>query len=146
MEPDRVPDGYEPEFDIDLKRGQQGEMFVRDIIDALSEGGHRIEVKRDDRSQGTGNIYVEYECKRRGRFVPSGLSSTQAQLWVFVLEVHHMAVCISVERLKELGRDAYRQGRIAEEKDGSHPTKGVLIPLTTLAGAATRAVRTKLKQ
>jgi len=143
MDEDRVPDTYKPEFDIDIKRGKQGEMFVQDIVDAMSKGGHRIEIKRDDMSQVTGNIYVEYRCKRRGAWAPSGISTTEAQVWVFVLDLGNLAVCISTERLRGLVKEAHSRGRKAEEKDGSHPTKGVLVRLTDLVTAGTHARRGK---
>lgn len=144
MEADRVPDGNEPRFDIDIERGKQGEMFVHGIIEALKGGGHRVEIKRDDRSQETGNIYVEYMCRKRGRFEWSGIATTEAQIWVYVLEQGHLAVAISTERLKDLARTAIQRGRVAEERDGSHPTKGAIVPIRDLIQAGTRAVKAGL--
>lgn len=60
----RKADGYEPRFDIDASYGRQGELFVSSIIDALTGGS--VEVKRDSRFAKTGNVYVEYECRKRG--------------------------------------------------------------------------------
>lgn len=141
MDIDRISDGYEPRFDIDIERGRQGEMFVLGILEALKEGGSRVEVKRDDRSQETGNIYVEYQCRRRDGWAASGIAVSEAQIWVFVLCLGDLAVCVSTERLKQLARVAYRRGRVAEETDGSHPTKGVLIRLTDLVRSGTKAFR-----
>jgi len=137
-------DGYEPRFDIDMERGAQGEMFVAGILDALRNGGTRIEVKRDDKSQFTGNVYVEYECMKRGWYVPSGIATTEALIWVFVLEQDQLAVCIATERLKVLARAAIRAGRVGEERDGSHPTRGALVRITDLLLAGTHAMRTRL--
>lgn len=141
---DRVPIGYEPRFDVDVERGKQGEMFVHGIIDALKNGGHRIEVKTDERSRETGNVYVEYECRKRGEYVKSGIATSEAQVWVFVLDQGNVALAISTERLRELARSAFRKGRIAEERDGSHPTRGALIRLPDLISAGTHAVRAPL--
>lgn len=130
---ERLTDDYEPRYDIDYEAGRQGEFFVVDIIEALTS--ERVEVKTDLMSQETGNVYVEYECLKRGKYVPSGIAVTEAPLWVFVLECGELAVVISTSRLKELAGDAYRNGRKRECKKGSHPTRGVVIPLTMLVKA-----------
>lgn len=54
------------------------------------------------------------------------------------------AVAISTERLRELARTAVKRGRIAEERDDSHPTRGALVRLSDLVGAGTKAVRATL--
>ena len=51
--------GYEPRFDIDLRRGQVGEQQTLNVIDALQQG--RVEVKTDYGSNMTGNLYIEFE-------------------------------------------------------------------------------------
>ena len=84
-ETDRLAEGYEPRFDIDYSEvGRPGELFVMGIIEGLKSD--RVEVKTDQVSQTTGNIYVEYACKKQGQYKPSGLAVTEASLWVFVLE------------------------------------------------------------
>jgi hypothetical protein len=93
------------------------------------KGGARIEVKHDKRAIELGTLYVEYEC--RGQ--PSGISTTQADLWVFVIDLSHCAIVLSTERLKDIARHAYKDTRNHREcRAGSHPTKGVAIPLADL--------------
>lgn len=135
--PDRMADGYEPRFDIDHEVGKQGELFVSDLIAALKS--ERVEVKTDLKAQKTGNIYVEFECKRRGTYVPSGISTTEAAVWVFVLDMGNLAVAISTHFLREIGRAAYKAGKVRECLRGSHPTRGVVIPVAELLSNGTMA-------
>lgn len=130
-------DGYEPRFDIDYERGSQGEMFTRSIIDAMARD--RVEVKQDGRIRETGNVYLEYECLRRGKYVPSGLATSEAECWVFVIEGGDVLIAIPTEKLKELGRAAFKAGNVRECVVGSHPTKGVVVTVADLLGLGTRA-------
>lgn len=143
---DRISQGYRPEFDIDIERGKQSELFVLGILEAIKEGGRYVEVKRDDRSQDTGNVYVEYECRSQvsGEYKPSGIATTQSHITAIVLEQGNLLVCISTERLKQLARAAIKRGRVAEEKDGRNPTRGALVRITDLLLAGTKAVRASL--
>lgn len=127
---DRTAGGYEPEFDIDYEYGRQGELFFQSIRKAMQED--RVEVKRDGRFAETGNLYVEFACLRRGTWTPSGIAVSTAEAWSFVLGDSEVALTLSTDLLKDICRMAYRQGRIAEEKDGSHPTKGVLLKVSHL--------------
>jgi hypothetical protein len=122
----------EPRFDIDYEYGLQGELYVSDIRRAIE--ADRIEVKRDSRWSATGNVYVEFECKGR----KSGIATTEAELWAFVLGDTNIAVFIPTATLKEFARRLHRAGRVAQETDGSHPTKGVLVPLPALFAFAAK--------
>lgn len=126
----------EPRWDIDYEVGRQAEIWVSDLRKELQSG--TVEVKRDRRTVETGNIYIEYECFRRGKWHPSGIATTAANLWLFVLIESELAVVITTERLKQMARQAYRLGRRVEETDGSHPTKGVLLPVATVIAAMLR--------
>lgn len=128
-------DGYRPQWDIDNSYGQEGELLVRDIIEGMKHG--RVEVKRDWVFHKTGNLYVEYECYRRDGWQKSGIAITEAETWVFVLGDSGVAICIGTDRLKALARQRWRDERFRrEEKDGSHPTRGVLIPVTLIVNDA----------
>ena len=75
-----VPVSYEEmkKFDLDLKFGQLGEEFVRD----MQQGNTMIEVKTErDIWKNTGNIAVEIRCNGR----PSGISTTGSNVWVHLL-------------------------------------------------------------
>ena len=130
----RISEGYEPRFDIDNAYGNEGERYVADVIDGMKQG--RVEVKRDAMFQKTGNLYVEYECLRNDGWNKSGIATTEADVWVFVLGDSGVCFAIPTEKLKALARERFRKGDIAEERDGSHPTKGVLISFAGLLKAA----------
>src|SRR5215475_8359534 len=76
---DRMADGYQPDFDIDAAAGRQGELLVADVIRALRDGS--AEVKTDEMALVTGNVYIECECLRRGKWRPSGVMATGAEIW-----------------------------------------------------------------
>lgn len=131
MTEDRRQDGYEPRFDIDYEFGKQGELFVTRIIDAL--GTHRVEVKNDARFAVTGNVYVECFCQRRGKFRPSGIATTEAEFWVFVLN-DVACVAVTTAYLKDACRAVWRNNPSRRKKcdRGSHPTKGVAMSVMWL--------------
>ena len=136
---ERLTEGYEPRFDLDLAYGQQGELFVADIRDGLRDG--TVEVKRDAQFSRTGNLYVEYECLRQGRYQPSGLTTTEAKVWVFVLGDTPACICLATDLLRQwTAQDGFP---VAECRVGSHPTRGWLLSvqravflLKHMAGAA----------
>ncbi len=118
----------EPRWDFDWERGRQGELFVQDVMAAI-QAKTPVEVKRDDRTADTGRIYVEYECKGR----PSGIQTSQSPLWAFVLG-GNAVLFIPIDALKQLARQAWQYPRNRVEcTRGSHPTKGVTIPLADVA-------------
>lgn len=130
MTADRNDPGYEPRFDLDYEFGRQGELWVDSVVQALRT--ERAEVKTDGRVSRTGNLYVEFECRRRDGWQRSGLATTQSDVWVFVLGSSGMALVVKTDVLKELCRPLWKAGKVAAETDGSHPTKGVLLPLNLL--------------
>ena len=73
------------DWDIDLRFGQEGEVLVNGLLTAPID---TVEVKRDRRWKDTGNIYIETECwsDELGHWYSSGITSTKASHWSFVLE------------------------------------------------------------
>lgn len=57
---------YQPDFDVDFRRGKVGEDLVGTFLEQLA--GSTIEVKTDYRADMTGNVYVEtwQHCVRCG--------------------------------------------------------------------------------
>ncbi len=73
------------DWDIDFRFGQQGEVIVNHLLTAPIE---TVEVKRDRRWKETGNLYIETECWSDvlGCWYASGISTTKASHWSFILE------------------------------------------------------------
>ena len=66
-------------FDIDLDFGERGEEWVVKLF----EGNSKVEVKTERGLwQETGNIAIEIRYKNK----PSGLSTTDADTWIHLLE------------------------------------------------------------
>lgn len=133
---DRRARGYEPRFDLDYEVGSQGELWTENIVDALAHD--RVEVKTDQEALRTGNLYVEFECLGRGGWRRSGIAITQAEIWVFVLQPQGLALVITTDLLRRAAREHYPD-RVRECTRGSHPTKGVVIPISLLITEARRA-------
>lgn len=136
---DRRADGYEPRFDIDLAVGAQAEMFVVNIIKSLGAGSGAIEVKYDARYQDTGKVYVEYQCRKRGKWTPSGIATTTADFWAFVLGMDAFLFIVATDKLKDAARRKWAHPHNRKElAKGSHPTRGVVMEPGWLAAHATK--------
>lgn len=116
----------QPDFDIDFRRGQQGELFVQRIIQGIKDG--TTEVKRDDRAAETGNLYIETECLRQDVYCSSGISETRAEIYAFV--VGDLMLAVPTPMLRQILPSLRR----ASCDRGNHPTRGYLLPLGTLIG------------
>lgn len=132
---DRMAEGYEPDFDIDYKAGEQGQLWVADVIDAMQSD--RGEIKTDEKALLTKNAYFEWACQYRGQFELTGIAHTKAEVWCHVIgDVIVIApkdvVLAAVRRYYAKG-DWYHRNQTR----GSHPTKGVIIPLSELLLALT---------
>jgi len=135
---DRLADGYQPDFDIDVEWGTQGELFVTDLVEAIKTGS--IEVKNDAKFERTGNVFVEYRCQRRDGWQLSGIATTKADFWAFVLHNNVTAVIVRTDKLKDAVRHLYRNenNRRPGGQHGSHPTEGVLVSVAWLMQSGTR--------
>lgn len=127
--------GYEPRFDFDVRRGQVGEEYVGTILEKIASDS--IEVKTDYGANRTGNLFVEYEQEtRQGNWVPSGISTSEAEYWAFAFR--DGVIFVTLERLKQICRDVYLQDR--ERNVGHRPgnehsnaTRGIKLPVSYLA-------------
>lgn len=128
----------EPRWDLDYAYGRQGEPIFDGFLRAMADGQLAVEVKRRRRLDPKLYVELEHDPGRRGRFVPSGLSTTQADYWVFVARDTGVHLCIPVGLLRR--SVDVRLGRTAAETDGDNPTRGRLITLTSLLGFARREV------
>ena len=123
----------QPDWDHDFRRGNQGELFVLEIVQRLTNG--TVETKRDDRAMETGNLYIETECYRIafGEYLPSGLSESKAELWAFVVGPGLLVVPAGILRAIE------SRCRRAACSEGSNPTRGFLAPLSMILNELRRA-------
>ena len=100
---------YGSKFDLQLSQALIDERRLLDIfVGATLE---KIELKSESWLwEQSGNICIEY--RRNGR--PSGISTTEADVWVHELKRDGQTLVylmFPIERLKTLCRDAIRDGR-----------------------------------
>lgn len=127
---DRLAQGYQPDFDIDLEVGRQGELYVAGVFDAIKSGAS-CEVKTDAMAVKTGNVYIEHECLKRGRWEPSGIAATFAELWAVVVG-SEVLVSAATWRWRYAHKWAIDRHMTLECRRGTHPTRGARIPLARL--------------
>ena len=109
------------DFKYDLKVGQVAEKILAELLENKT-----IEVKRDLQAIYTGNIYIEYESRKK----PSGLANSQADFYCYFITDGRMFL-IETKELKELCRKYLGTDRDRLGGD-SNTSKGILLPLTDL--------------
>ena len=116
------------DFDIDLRYGQEGESYVKQLLNIET-----IEVKRDKRWKNTGNLYIEVWCwsDNNQEWYPSGLQVTKATHWAFVLE--ETVIIVPVAQLIET---VQKYGNKIECSIPPNYSKGFLIKVTDLLEVA----------
>ena len=123
----------EPRWDIDYSRGLVGENLLKDIIE-------NAEVKTDYEWQRTGNLFIEFEAWREGKMQPSGIQTTEAKYWVFVLPVgdkQQILQCFPTSLIRRMceGRNEVPMN------NGSNPTKGYLIKISEIMNRVSEEAR-----
>ena len=91
-------DKYQPDFDIDFRRGLIGEELHKEFL----FGTH--EIKTDYRTAETGNFYVETRQQNGSSEWLSGINATKADFWVQASPLGHGGIYIRTEVFKELLR------------------------------------------
>jgi hypothetical protein len=109
-------------FDIDIEYGRQGENYLLDILETK-----RIEVKTDRVAHITGNVAVEYRYKGR----PSGIATTEADYWAFLLYDMTTIIMVPTDKLKSIARAKYKQDQITLGGD-ENASEMILIPINEL--------------
>jgi hypothetical protein len=123
-------------FDVDWRYGvtEGGEALVRYVLGEVDAGSVRIEVKRKRLADWKFYVELEHDPGRKGRYIPSGLSISEAALWWFVIAdtgISHVTPAAVVRTAVERN-----YGHPAEERDGSCPTRGRLLDFFDLLNAA----------
>lgn len=117
---------YQPDFDIDLAHGKVAEKLARELLFGI----RKVEVKREDRAPEFGTLFIETECDkgRKGWYEPSGLRTTGADYWGFLIGAIFFYVPTVWLRNQE------PHCKRAECHDGDCPTKGFRLPLAAFFG------------
>ena len=108
MDDGRIAQNRDKKFDIQLTQALIDERRLMEIFRGAKI--ERIELKSESfQWEQTGNICIEYRHKGK----PSGISTTEADIWVHELKRDGETLCylmFPVERLKRLCRDAHAAG------------------------------------
>lgn len=129
--------GYNPDWDIDLQWGEDGETALADLFTRIDTGTTTVEVKNDRKAAETNNIYVECMQNPGGGYKPSGIATSTADYWVFIIGSKKERLCfVSVQReaLYWAAQQRYRETGVFVDggMSGDCPTKGVLLKLKEL--------------
>ena len=113
-------------FDIDLDFGKVGEKKVEQMF----EGNGRIEVKTErDIWKRTGNIAVEIRC--RGKL--SGISTTDAKMWIHMLKDGGGGFIFPVDELREKIKQRQKEGKLKLVMGGDdNAAQLALLPIKEL--------------
>jgi hypothetical protein len=115
-------------FDLQLGQALIDERRLADVFEYGDIS--KIELKSETwQWEQTGNICIEY--RQDGQ--PSGIAITEAGYWVHELKRDGntlVYLMFPIERLKQLAREAYRQGRYHEGGGDGGRFCNILIPLS----------------
>lgn len=116
------------DFDLDLAVGQEGEQLVEQLL----TGGKTIEVKTDLKWKDTGNLYIETTCwsHNNEEWYASGISTTKASYWAFVLNSGILIVPTDILKTVVTVR-----GRAINCNIQPNPSKGYLIKVEDIMDA-----------
>ena len=126
-----ITEGYCKGFDIDLEFGKMGEEFVSEVL----EGNSKVEVKTErDIWKKTGNIAIELRCKGK----PSGVSTTEATVWIHLLAYKGAiegGFLFKVDELKGKVKKLHKEGDLKIVMGGDdNLSQMALLPIKELFG------------
>lgn len=124
-----MTEGYEPRWDIDLDYGSEGEQLVRNVL-GLSNA--HVEVKHKRYTDDIFYVETAHDPGRQDAYKSSGINTTQAEYWAYVIAETGVVVLMPTGRLKQAARNSPR----AAETDGDCPTRGRLVSLMSLLAEA----------
>jgi hypothetical protein len=123
---------HDSKWDIQLSQGFINEHRLVEVF--RGQTLERIELKTESFWwRRRGNIAIEFRCNGK----PSCLAVTKADIWVHELRTDDRSRTIGyfmfpVVRLKQLGRIAYKQGRVIHKGGDGGRASFVLIPIDDL--------------
>ena len=114
------------DWDIDLRYGQQGEIYVNNLLASPIE---TVECKRDRRWRETGNLFIETHCysSQVGTWYESGISITRATHWAFILDDN--VLIFPTSKIKAALLPWGHQISMTRDE---YSTKGYLLPIMKL--------------
>jgi hypothetical protein len=118
-------DGYQPDFDIDYRRGLVGEDLVGSFLESVA--GSTVEVKTDYRAHDTGNLYIETAQEIGGVWVASGLNISKADFYSFAGPTGEGFLTIRKNALVQVVIDTGRKVHMKRSSATSRDTRGFLI-------------------
>ena len=110
-------------FYYDLDFGEKGE----DWLNELFKDGTKVEVKTDRMAHETGNVYVEVYSRGKA----SGISTTKANYWIFIIEKKDYSLLVSVQKLRDICRVMFQINGLTRGGDSS-TSSGILIPINLI--------------
>jgi hypothetical protein len=123
----RITFNPDDKYDLQLSRALIDERRLAEIFEHGDIS--RIELKGEEWLwERTGNLCLEYEWNGE----PSGIAVTKSGYWVHELKrdgVTLVYLMFPIERLKELGRMAFRAGRYRVKVGDNGKSAVVLVPL-----------------
>ena len=121
-----LTEGYCKGFDMDLEFGKMGEEFTQQVF----EGNSKVEVKTErDIWVTTGNVAIEIRCNGK----PSGLSTTEASVWIHLLAYNGVikgGFLFKVDELKAKIKKLHENGDLNMVMGGDDSaSQMVLLPI-----------------
>jgi hypothetical protein len=107
-------------FYYDLDFGEKGE----DWLNELFKDGKKVEVKTDRAAHYTGNVYVEVYSRGKA----SGISTTQASYWIFIIDKKDYSLFVSVQKLRDICKIMHQINGLTKGGD-EDTSRGILIPI-----------------
>lgn len=111
---------YSNSFYYDLDFGEKAEDWVKQVF----SDGTKVEVKFDRMAHLTGNLFIEVYSRGKA----SGISTTQANYWIFLVKEKSYSLIVNTEKLKELCRIVHQIDGFVKGGD-NNTSYGVLIPI-----------------
>jgi hypothetical protein len=131
---DILPEGYNPDFDIDLAFGKEGERHAYEAIRMLGSG--KVEVKRE--RYNNGSMFIEVAQRPNGytEFKPSGINVTKADYWAYI-KPGGVIIFLPTQTIKDYLATLDYEPFIAKPFS-SNPSKGYLVEIAAILAAQKR--------
>lgn len=114
----------QPNFEVDLAYGHEGEETVRKFLRFIQSGSYEV---KSDRYRN-GRMVVEMEQNPKGRgWKPSGLSITQATVWAYMYAPDALVMCSSARLRDYIDKEESTLKYMEFASGTENPTQGFLI-------------------